>query len=378
VKVLHVAPNISRAYGGPTYSLAAYSRASLATGFELTIAAPRPNSEDQWLAGMLPNVDLRTFSNIGRGAFVASPALHAWLRHNGSRFDVVHVHGLLNPVSSLTARTCIGRGWPLVVRPFGTMSRYTFAHRRGTIKRAYSAILDRRNLCRAQAVHFTTDVERDESTWQGITWDGRAFVVPPPWLTVAGYDTRESRAHRRTVLFLSRLHPVKNVELLLDAWPLVQRGSPDAQLMIAGDGDLAYVSELRVRAERLGGSVNFLGYAEGVAKRKLLADADLFVLPSLHENFGIAVLEAVASGLPVVVTPEVQLSHFIKEHSLGLVSQRSPEGLAHAIMDALGDDELNARCRDQGAALVTQHFSLQTVGEQLLEMYRFAVSHPPA
>jgi glycosyltransferase involved in cell wall biosynthesis len=378
VKILHIAPNISRAYGGPTYSLAAYSRAALAAGAELTIAAPCPASGDNWLARTLPDAELRTFRSFGRGAFVAAPALLSWLRRHGSRFDVMHVHGLLNPISSLASRICIRHGWPLIIRPFGTMSRYTFMHRRGTIKRAYSAILDHRNLRRATAVHFTTDIERDESAWQGISWDDRAFVVPPPWLTVAGYDTREARAHRRTALFLSRLHPVKNVELLLDAWPLVQRASPDARLMIAGEGDPVYVRELRFRAERLGSSVHFLGYVDGVAKQKLLADADLFVLPSLHENFGIAVLEALASGLPVVVTPEVQLSHFVEEHSLGLVAQRSPEALAHEIMGALGDDELNVRCRDQGAALVTQHFSLQTVGEQLLEMYRFAVSNPSA
>jgi glycosyltransferase involved in cell wall biosynthesis len=378
VKILHVTPNISRAYGGPTYSLAAYSRASLAAGSELTIAAPLPDSGDEWLAGMLPNVELQTFRTFGRDAFVAAPALHAWLRHNGSRFDAVHVHGLLNPVSSLAARTCIRQGWPLVIRPFGTMSRYTFAHRRGGIKRVYSAILDRRNLRRARAIHFTTDVERDESAWQGVPWDDRAFVIPPPWLSGPGEHIREPRAHRRTVLFLSRLHPVKSVELLLDAWPLVQQCAPGAQLLIAGDGDAEYVRALRACAERARGTVRFLGYVEGEAKRKLLADADLFVLPSLHENFGIAVLEAVASGLPVVVTPEVQLSHFIEEHSLGLVTQRSPEALAGAIVSALVDLELNDRCRNQGAALVTRYFSQQTIGERLLEMYRFAVAHPPA
>jgi glycosyltransferase involved in cell wall biosynthesis len=378
VKILHIAPNIARAYGGPTYSLAAYSRAALAAGAELTIAAPRPASGDNWLARTLPDVELRTFRSFGRDAFVAAPALRAWLRRHGSQFDVMHVHGLLNPISSLASRICIRHGWPLVIRPFGTMSRYTFAHRRGTIKRAYSAILDHRNLRRATAVHFTTDVERDESAWQGISWDDRAFVVPPPWLARPRDVIRESRTQRRTVLFLSRIHPVKSIELLFDAWQLVHRRSPDAQLLIAGDGDPRYVRELRASAEQLGDNVRFVGYVEGEAKRTLLTNADLFVLPSLHENFGIAVLEALASGLPVVVTPEVQLSNFIEKYSLGLVTQRSPDALAHAIVSALGDDDLNARCRDQGAALVTQHFSLQTVGEQLLEMYRFAVSHPPA
>jgi len=378
VKILHVVPSISRAYGGPTYSLAAYSRASLASGSELTIAAPLPDSGDDWVAGALPDAELRTFRNFGRGAFVAAPALHSWLRRNGSRFDVVHVHGLLNPVSSLAARMCIRRGWPLVIRPFGTMSRYTFAHRRGSIKRAYSTIIDRWNLRRARAVHFTTDEERAESAWQDVEWDDRAFVIPPPWLSRAGDHIRDLRTHRRTVLFLSRLHPVKQVELLLDAWPLVESQVPGAQLLVAGDGDTNYIRELRVRAARSGGTVRFLGYVEGEAKRALLADADLFVLPSLHENFGVAVLEAVASGLPVVVTPEVQLSQFVDEHSLGIVAQRSPESVASAVVSALGDDELNDRCRRHGAALVTKHFSLQSIGERLLEMYQFAIAHPPA
>jgi glycosyltransferase involved in cell wall biosynthesis len=378
VKVLHVLPSISRTYGGPTFALAGYSLASIAAGAVLTIAAPHPDSDDGWLVTQLPEAEVRTFRNYGRGAFFAAPALHAWLRKNGSQFDVVHIHGLLNPVSSFAARRCVREGWPLAIRPFGTTSRYTFAHRRGALKRAYSAILDRANLRRAGAIHFTTADERDESAWQGIPWGGRAFVIPPPWLASPDSKVKEVRSDRQRILFLSRLHPKKHVELLLHAWPLVQQRAPDAQLLIAGDGDPEYVRALRARAERAGGTVRFLGYVEGEAKRKLLADADLFVLPSLHENFGIAVLEAIASGLPVVVTPEVQLSHFIEEHSLGLVTQRSPEALAGAIVSALVDVELNDRCRNQGAALVTQYFSQQTIGERLLEMYRFAVAHPPA
>ena len=375
MKILHVAPNISRAYGGPTYSLAAYSNAAVMAGAELSIAAPLPNLKDEWLANTLPNVEFRTFRSLGRDAFVAAPTLHVWLQRYGASFDVVHVHGLLNPVSSLAARTCIRRGWPLVIRPFGTMSRYTFAHRRGVLKRAYSALLDRPNLRHARAIHFTTDVERNESTWQGIRWNGRAFVIPPPWVSDDGVPMRQSREHRRTILFLSRLHPVKNLELLLEAWPLVQKCMPESRLLVAGAGNADYVRNLRARAA---GDVSFLGHVEAEQKRKLLADADLFVLPSLHENFGIAVLEALASGLPVVVTPEVQLSHFVAEHSLGLVSQRSPEALAHAIVSALSGAELNDRCRSQGAALVSEHFSIQAVGEQLLQMYRFAVAHSPA
>jgi glycosyltransferase involved in cell wall biosynthesis len=378
VRILHVAPNISRAYGGPTYSLAAYARASIDAGATVTIAAPEPPAADRWLANELPDVTLHGFRTYGRDAFLASPALHRWLGENGESFDVIHVHGLLNPVSSLAARACARNGWPFIIRPFGTLSRYTYSHRRGALKEAYSRRIDRPNLRRASAIHFTTTVERDESAWQGIDWGQRAFVIPPPWVASKAVAPRTVRNKRRTVLFLSRLHPVKRVDLLLAAWPLVTMAQPDAKLIIAGQGEPNYVRELRALAEPLGDSVRFVGFVEGKEKAALLGEADVFVLPSQHENFGIAVLEALAFGLPVVLTKEVQLSGFVAEHSLGVISGQPVEALASAIGEALADDVLTARCREHGPSLVARYFSLVTVGQQLLDMYRFSLDHSPS
>lgn len=379
VKVLHVAPSIARAYGGPTYSLAGYARAALGEDAEIAIAAPAPTAGDRWLAETVPEAAVYTFRTYGRGAFLASSDLQSWLRRNGGRFDVVHIHGLLNPVSSLAARTCVRKKWPVIIRPFGTLSRYTYAHRRGTLKQVYRWLLDRPNLERVSAVHFTTTVERAESEWQKIEWGARARVIPPPWLDNPPNGGQRHFAHEaQTVLFLSRLHPVKRVELLLDSWSEIQRRRSAARLVIAGDGEQAYVDKLRARAECLGESVSFVGYVDGEAKRTLLQTARLFVLPSLHENFGISVLEAIASGLPVVITAEVQLSAFVSEHSLGVVTGASASALAESIVAALDDRVLRERCRKQGPALVSRHFSPHAIGAQLLDMYRFASSHPPA
>jgi glycosyltransferase involved in cell wall biosynthesis len=379
VKVLHVTPSIARAYGGPTYSLAGFARSAIEEGAEVAVAAPAPTAGDKWLSGMIPEAPVYTFRTYGRGAFLASSDLQGWLRRNGGRFDVVHIHGLLNPVSSLAARTCVRNGWPVVIRPFGTLSRYTYAHRRGTLKQLYRWLLDRPNLERVSAVHFTTTVERTESAWQNIEWGTRACVIPPAWLESASNGgERPAATDTQTVLFLSRLHPVKRVEQLLDAWPAVRQRHPDARLVIAGDGDPAYAAKLRARTESLDGSVTFAGYVEGDAKRALLQGARIFVLPSLHENFGIAVLEAIAGGLPVVVSPEVQLSSFVNEHSLGVVTEASPTALANAIGSALEDRVMRERCRKQGPALVSRYFSPHAIGTQLLDMYRYATSHPPA
>jgi glycosyltransferase involved in cell wall biosynthesis len=266
-----------------------------------------------------------------------------------------------------------------VIRPFGTLSRYTYAHRRGTLKQLYRWLIDRPNLQRVSAVHFTTAVERTESAWQNIDWGTRACVIPPPWLESSSNGSQQPAASdTQTVLFLSRLHPVKRVELLLDAWPEIQRRRPDARLVIAGDGEPKYVAKLRARAKSLGDSVAFVGYVEGDVKRTLLQSARVFVLPSLHENFGMAVLEALAGGLPVVISPEVQLSAFVSEHSLGIVSDASASALAASIVGALEDRVLRERCRKQGPMLVSRYFSPRAIGAQLLDMYRYATSHPPA
>jgi glycosyltransferase involved in cell wall biosynthesis len=378
VKVLHVTPSVARAYGGPTYSLAGYARAAIGEGVEIAVAAPAPTAGDKWLAETIPEAQVYAFRTYGRGAFLASNDLHSWLRRNGSRFDVVHIHGLLNPVSSLAARTCVRFGWPVIIRPFGTLSRYTYAHRRGTLKQLYRWLLDRPNLERVSVVHFTTTVERAESEWQKIEWGARACVIPPPWLEPLNDCTQTAATHADVVLFLSRLHPVKRVELLLDAWPEILRRRPAARLMIAGDGEPAYVAKLRARAASLGNSVSFAGFVEGDAKRRLLESARVFVLPSLHENFGIAVLEALAGGLPVVISAEVQLSAFVREHSLGIIAGTSASALSESVVSALEDRLLRERCRKQGPALVSRFFSPHAIGARLVDMYRFAHAHPPA
>ena len=351
-------------------SLVGYAQAAAAVGVTSVLAAPEASPEDRaWLESAWPGADIHTFTAQGSDAFVRSRPLLRWLWANGGDCDVVHAHGLLNPISSLAVRLCVERGYPVVVRPFGTLSRYTFSYRRRALKRAYFRLLDGPNLRRATGVHFTTEAERREATWHGIDFDGRSYAIPPPWTRSAQPAARESDG--MIALFLARLHPVKNLEALLVAWPRVLRAVPDATLVVAGDGEPRYVASLQALAQRLGvaPSVEFVGFVTGEQKSQILAAAKVFVLPSFHENFGIAVIEALAAGVPVVLTPEVQLADFVRDHGLGKVSDRTPASLADAIVAVFGDQLLRARCRTTGAALVARSFSSETIGEQLLEMY---------
>ena len=373
MRILHISPSIAGAYGGPTQSLAGYARAALSEGMGVVVAAPRCGREDEaWLNAEIAGAEVRLFPGFGSGAFASSPALIGWLRSAGRQFDLVHVHGLWNPVSSLATRVCTRKGWPVVVRPFGTLSRYTFLHRRTWLKRIYLHILERSNLERADGIHFTTEVEQSEAAWYGVDFGNRSYVVPPPWRRTGCPASGGAPATEPpTVLFLSRLHPVKDVEGLLLAWVEVLKAVPSARLLIAGSGTPAYVARVKRQAEQLGvhRHVSFLGFVKGKEKARLWSSAHLFVLPSYHENFGVSVLEAVAAGLPVVITPQVQLASFVQQHHLGLVVERHPPALASAIVRGLQDEARQAHCRRYGPGLAEGCFSIERIGRQLGAMY---------
>jgi glycosyltransferase involved in cell wall biosynthesis len=234
----------------------------------------------------------------------------------------------------------------------------------------------------AGALHFTTVQERDEARRLAAVRAAPAAVVAPPWIPDADarlrgalHARREARASRgETVLFLSRLHPIKGLEALIDAWPAVRAAHPAARLIIAGAGDAAYERDLKARVLQYGRdeSVQFIGFVTGAEKTRWLAEADVFVLPSFHESFGMAVLEAIAAGLPAVVSADVQLATVLQEYRLGAVVSRKPAMLAQGILTVLEDAALRHHCASQGAAIVEALFSPKTIGPQLRAMYELA------
>jgi glycosyltransferase involved in cell wall biosynthesis len=288
---------------------------------------------------------------------------------------VIHVHGLFNFISTFAARASIRAGSAVVIRPFGTLSRYTFEHRRGALKRPWFENLERPNLDRAAAIHFTTQTERDEAEWNNLSLGDRAHVVPPPFLSKPvelSSSPRRIPRDRLVALFLGRLHPVKNLESLLDAWSDVIERHPSALLRIVGEGSPSYSARLRERARVA--NVEFTGFLSGEEKAAALSSATILVLPSLHENFGMVVLEAIAAGLPVVVSEHVQLRDFIDANQLGIVAQDSRNSIATALSSALTDSALQTRVAENGRRVVEETYNPARIGKLLATMYLSALS----
>lgn len=383
MRVLHVLPDISRAFGGPTQALLGYLAASRSAGIEASVVAPEPPEHDlEWFRGQAGDTRVEVYRAWGRGSARLAPGV---LRRVSSQsVDVVHVHGLFNGVSTSAARRCRASGVPYVIRPFGTLSRYTFEHRRTLIKRAYFSLLDAPAIRSAGALHFTTAEERDDARRLAAVRNAPSAVIPPPWVDGdsmgrprARHGSGESGGARpATILFLSRLHQKKGLESLIDAWPAVRAQRPDSRLIIAGSGAPDYERSVKARVVQSGNSdsVHFAGFVTGADKARWLAEADVFVLPSYHENFGVSVLEAVAAGVPAVVSPEVQLASVVKEHRLGAVVPREPAMLAAGILSVLADSALRQRVAVEGSGVVQSLFSPETIGLQLRAMYDVARS----
>jgi glycosyltransferase involved in cell wall biosynthesis len=181
---------------------------------------------------------------------------------------------------------------------------------------------------------------------------------------------------RRIVLFLSRFDRKKGLDLLLPAFASLRAQCPDAALVLAGSGDKGLEAQLREQSIALGiaDHVFWPGFLSGSEKAAAFADADVFVLPSYSENFGIAVVEAMAAGCPAVVSDQVAIHDDIKSAGAGVVVRCDARELAEALSFALSDAAARARMGSNGRQLSLTRYSLDSVAAKLAAAYQTIAS----
>lgn len=257
-----------------------------------------------------------------------SPALSAWLQKNLRKYDGVVLHGMWEYQNWAVSRTCARLGVPYACFPHGMLDEWAVRGQGLTKlvkKLAYWQLVERGVASGARAVLFTTEREVETSRRMLRDYVQKCIVVPYGFDNSQGTGKEPAnpalvgREGQKTCLFLSRLHPKKNIEFLLRTWKSASPGG-DWRLVIAGSGEPSYVKQLRALTGRLGleQQVQFVGAVAGPDKAYLFGSAQWFVLPSKQENFGIVVLEAVAAGCPVVISPQVCLSDYLSSKSVVL------------------------------------------------------------
>jgi glycosyltransferase involved in cell wall biosynthesis len=387
LRVLHVIPSLSASSGGPSKALAQMERALAARGVTVVTATTDDDGKGRRLdaaarALPLPDGATRLYFPKQTEAYKVSLPLFAWLRANVKSFDLVHVHALFSFAPVAAAWIARGAGVPYIIRPLGVLNRYGMEQRRSGPKAMSMRLAENHLLRDASAVHFTAEAERLEAEVLGVPMRARIVplgIEPASAADAAPFEAAFPGLGGPRLLFLSRVDRKKNIEALLGALARSRRRFPGLSLAVCGDGDAAYIAELAALAASLGvaDAVAWTGHVSGALKASAFAAADLFVLPSYSENFGIAAVEALCAGLPCVLGEGVAVASRIAQAQAGLAVAPTAEAVSAAIDALLGDPDALRRAGANARTLAASDYSLDAMGRGLLSMYEDVLAAAP-
>lgn len=328
MKILQIVPSISLVYGGPSQMVLGLSKALADANIDVTILTTNSNGD----VGQ-PPLDVPLYQPLRENGYHIiyfpcypwrrykfSIELICWLFQHASEYDLAHIHGLFSPVSTLAATVARWQNLPYIIRPFGTLDRADLQKKK-LLKTIYVTLLEKANLAGAAAIHFTSSQEAKVSERFGVKTPD--LIIP---LGVPIFAQQQSLKNNPIpqILFLSRIEPKKGIELLIIALENLLIEGQKFHFILAGSNsqDPQYEAEIIAKIDNLANlksQITITGFVSGKNKQDLLEKADLFVLPSYYENFGIAVAEAMAAGIPVVISDRVYIYEDILQAKAGWV-----------------------------------------------------------
>jgi glycosyltransferase involved in cell wall biosynthesis len=295
------------------------------------------------------------------------------LERSARDFDILHAHSVFLWPTWATAAAARAAGRPYVLSPRGMLVPELIEARNRWLKRLWIAAVERGNLAHATMIHVTSTVEAKHLARAGLALS--PVRVVPNGVDLPAASDRPRRP--REIVYLGRLSWKKNLEALIDAMAALA----DASLVLAGPDDEGLASALRARADRLGlgERVRLRGPVDGAEKSALLAESTCLVLPSLNENFGNVVVEAMAQACPVVVTPDVGARDVVEESGAGVIASDTTAPAIAAALTRLLDEPAAARAAGaRGRQYVAERLTWPAVAAQTTTMYEEAIGMQPA
>lgn len=363
MKILHVVPTYfpARRYGGPIVAVHGLCKALAARGHTVDVFTTNVDGDGTLDVPVATPVDLdgvrvRYYPSPFPRLYWSPPMGRA-LRADVARYDVVHVHAVYLWPGVAAARAARRARVPYVISPRGMLVPELIARKSRIAKTVWLRLFERRGFAGASAIHFTSQLEWDDAKRLD------ALPLPSPIVIPNGIDVEprpDVARDERTLLFLGRIHWKKGLERAIEALPSL----PETRFIIAGNDEESLTPRLRTLAETLGVAdrVEFPGPVYGAAKNELLARATLFVLLSTSENFGNAVLEALAMETPAVLSSGVGLAEEVVRADAGAIGVESIRAL-------LDDPGRRARMGRRGRALVESRFAWPHVAQEMERAY---------
>ena len=389
LKVLHIIPSVATVRGGPSQAVIEMVSALRSQGVDAEIATTNDNGKDLLdvplyeLTDQLSeygSVPIRFFPRFSPNIhtlreFAFSRSLTTWLWQNITEYDLVHVHAIFSYASTIAMAIARIQQVPYINRPLGQLCTWSLQQSK-LRKQIYLKVIERSNLLHSQAIHFTAQQELEE--FNLLKLNISSFVLPHGVQVPELISEAQERVRKLLqipdrfpiLLFMSRIHPKKGLEYLIAA--LGELKEYDFAFVIAGSGEPDYVSQIQdlLVTHGISDRTHLVGFVEGETKNLYLQGADLFALTSHSENFGIAAIEALASGTPVLITDGVAIAPMVKEQAIGYVTKLEIDAIITTLTDFLQNFNQNPPNRARSQKIIAENYSWNSISAQLAKIYQ--------
>jgi len=375
MKILQVIPSYKPAYvyGGPIQSVSALCEGLAAAGHDVTVYTTNANGRDDLDVETgkkysIEGVSVYYFKRITGDHSNISPSLLWQLWRTVSSFDVVHVQSWWNLVAMPAALICLVRGIRPVISPRGSLTDYTFSHRRQGLKRMLHALggkwLLTRSLIHVTSVREEVDVLR--------TVPRASVRILPNILELPKAVPVEAKDRIGfQMLFLGRIDPKKRLDFLIRV--LQGLDTVPWRLRIVGSGDPGYLATLMGQ----GGNdprISWDGPIYGEEKWRIYAAADLVALPSHNENYGNVIVEALSQGTPVLLSDQVGTLDWVAKNRLGWTAESNEQAWRDTINRIWSENGERQRIRREGPECVRRDFDPGMLANQYITLYESPIA----
>jgi len=365
MKVLHYISSLAASAGGVASYLSVLCE-ELGKLVELHVATSYESKREVKIC----NAIVHRISS-GLTCYSSSKALLKELRP-----DVVHINGCWQPQLAFFQWAARSLKIPVVLSPHGMLEPWIVKRHYWTRKWPAIQLYQRGLVKHADYLHATADTEKDNLLRLG--WNARIAVIPNA-VNIEELPLKDNWRNKRRIVFMSRLHVKKGIELLLEALSHLKPDLDGYEVIMAGEGEPDYVETLKKTAISFGLSevVKFVGGVYGAEKVSLLQSADFFVLPTYSENFGIVVAEALACGTPVITTHGTPWKE-LEDFACGWYIQLGVNALKKTLREAMfvTEETIETMGRN-GRRLIEERFATSIVAGKFVEQYKAAMCKTP-
>jgi len=422
MKLLCVVPSYWPAfqYGGPIYSVHNFNKALVRKGVDVTVYTTCVGLGDKVPINQETDVDgvkvtyfsfTRFFEFMGTTGWQFSLSMTKALKRNLKVFDIVYIIAIWNYPIAASVYYCRKFEKPYIISPRGALYSYTI-NKKSWKKWPYYKFIVNKGLRCATAIHYTTEDEA-EKCHSSLGLKNRTFVIPngivkSEFNCLPAKKSLKERypvlKNKKVILFLGRVHWIKGIDILIKAYARLVKERDNVHLLIIGNDEEGYKEKIKgwikdygmecmdhesddnpyktvkdtspgarrldIKETMKDVHVTFIGMIGGKEKLEAFAGSDIFVLPSYSENFGMAVVEAMVCGIPVVISNKVGICKEVEKSNAGIVVETSPESFYKGIKALLDCEDLRKEVTENANSLVTGYYDIDGVGDKMFEAFQ--------